>query len=112
MRHLHRVQFLIRILPFRSRWSRNLRHHLEHCRACQEDMASLEEARTATVFGESIDRRADSWPLFVQRLEEDTIHYDIYVSSNMREPVPGIRSFEGQTVQRTVFKRISSAIDD
>ncbi len=71
MRHLRGIQIFISVLPFGSRWSAGLRRHLEHCRKCREGMASVEDARTATVPKEKIEKGIDFWPAFVRRLEEE-----------------------------------------
>ncbi|MDH4272025.1 MAG: hypothetical protein OEW18_08625 [Candidatus Aminicenantes bacterium] len=71
MRHLRGIQSLIRILPFGSRWSARLRRHLELCRKCQEGMASVEDARTATIPKEKIEIAIDFWPALRRRLERE-----------------------------------------
>ncbi len=69
MRHCKGIQVLIRILPFRSRWSARLRQHLERCRKCREDLADLEEARTATISREKMGQEMDFWPVFLRQIE-------------------------------------------
>jgi len=44
----------------------------------------------------------------VHRLQGDTMHYDIFVTRGESEPVPGVHSYKGQTVQRTVFQRVAA----
>ena len=69
MRHLKGIQVLIRVLPFRSRWSAGLRRHLEHCRKCQKSLADLDEARGATISREKIGQEMDFWPVFLRKIE-------------------------------------------
>ncbi len=71
MSHLRGIQVLIRILPFGSRWSVGLRRHLEHCQKCRQDLAHIEEARTATISREQLEKGRDIWPEFVRRLERE-----------------------------------------
>ena len=69
MRHHRGIQTLIRLLPFRSRWSGRLRQHLESCRKCQEDLADLEEARAATISSVELGQGKDFWPDLAIRIE-------------------------------------------
>lgn len=68
MRHRKGIQVLIRVLPFRSRWSAGLRRHLEYCRKCREGLADLEEARRATISREEMGQGKDFWPVFLRRI--------------------------------------------
>ena len=69
MNHTKLVQASIRLLPLRSGLSLHLRRHLEQCPECQGRMASIQEARAATVSRNELGQVRDFWPRFALSLK-------------------------------------------
>jgi hypothetical protein len=69
MNHTRCSRAFIKLLPFRSGLSSRLRRHLEQCPECQERMASIQEARAATVSRNELGQVKDFWPRFALSLK-------------------------------------------
>jgi hypothetical protein len=62
MRHSKLVNFAYRILPFSAWKDWLLRHHIDHCPACREQLVSREEARRLLVQAHELGDLGGLWP--------------------------------------------------
>jgi anti-sigma factor RsiW len=71
MGHFRMIQVLWRVVPFDSRASVRLRSHIEQCEKCRQSLASLDEARAATLAEDRLPEERDLWPRLVDEMKSE-----------------------------------------
>ena len=69
MGHYERMQFLFRLLPFKSWQYLLVRSHFLRCERCLANLADLEDARAATIPKDDLGEVKDFWPGFLGAAE-------------------------------------------
>lgn len=71
MEKCKRIKALIKLIPIRSLQYSLLQSHLLKCDVCQKDLATIDEARSATVQKDRIGSEKDFWPQLVRDLKKE-----------------------------------------
>ncbi len=69
MANCRRIKFLFKLIPVKPLQYSLLQGHLLKCDACQKDLASVEEAQSATLHKDRLEGMRDFWPQFLRNLE-------------------------------------------
>ena len=73
MDHCGTARFLRGFLPIRRWQGLLLERHARRCPECRKSLASLEEARKATLSVSALAQSKDFWPAFVGNLEAEAL---------------------------------------
>ncbi len=71
MANCRRIKFLFEFIPVKSLQYSLLRGHLSKCDVCQKELASFEEAQSATLHKDRLEGVKDFWPQFLRNLEAE-----------------------------------------
>jgi hypothetical protein len=71
MANCRRIKFLFKFIPVKSLQYSLLQGHLLKCDVCQKELASVEEAHSATFHKDRLEEMKDFWPQFLKSLETE-----------------------------------------
>ena len=64
------INFLFKLIPFKFLQYFLLQSHVSKCEACQNALVRIHEARSVTISKDSLEKKGDFRPRFVEDLEE------------------------------------------